>query len=336
VQGFLSDAAPRLRAQGVLYPDAGRPSNSPLGHHNVAWQLAGDRRFRASAGSVDDVAAEIAAFPGDAILSSEDFESALGAPERLVPIVGHPSLGNHVFSVVFWVRDQASYLESLFFEMLRHGMAMEARHFCDTVLSCGQIQHEDWTFHFDYNTSIRASLIYPQRYPCDPTPAKQSRIFAILRVWLAILAQRSPSNTPTCGSRCPRRSRSSFSTDWARARRIRRRHRREWPNCWTDGQHIYRRLRARRWRPVSPLEIGGSLALAASLAQLWLVLPRLRAESHWRNCSRCERRACLLTLLRGSHREPGPFPVPLPEPCRAYQKEAGPHRAEEAQLGARA
>src|SRR5438477_7032289 len=122
LQQFLSATAQEFRAQGLLYPISGRPANSPEGHHNIAWQMGGDRRFRSSAGTLDDVASEISSFPGDAILSSEDFETILGVPDRFLPLLEHPLLKEHAFTIVLWVRDQASYLESLFFEMLGHRM----------------------------------------------------------------------------------------------------------------------------------------------------------------------------------------------------------------------
>jgi hypothetical protein len=156
LQRFLASAADGLRAQGVLYPAAGQGSSD--GHHNIAWQLAGDRRFRSSAGALDDVALEISSFSGDAILSSEDFESILGTPRRFLPLLKHPSLKDHRFTIVLWVRDQASYLESLYFEMLRHRMADEGDRFCRRALVHGQIQHEDWTFHLDYE-AINAGLV---------------------------------------------------------------------------------------------------------------------------------------------------------------------------------
>ena len=131
LQRFLSSAAAEFRAKGFLYPKSGRPEETPDAQHNIAWQLGGDRRFRASAGSLDDLAVEISSFPGDAIISSEDFESILGTPGRFLPMLKHPLLKNHSFTIVFWVRDQVSYLESLFFEMLRHRMALDALRFCE-------------------------------------------------------------------------------------------------------------------------------------------------------------------------------------------------------------
>src|SRR6185437_8931332 len=56
VQTALAAAAGRLRERHLLYPKAGRPADFD-GHHNVAWQLAGDHRFRPAFGTVNDVAA---------------------------------------------------------------------------------------------------------------------------------------------------------------------------------------------------------------------------------------------------------------------------------------
>ena len=137
LQRFLASATDALRARGALYPMAGRGSSD--GHHNIAWQLAGDRRFRSSAGALDDLALEISSFSGDAILSSEDFEGILGTPSRFLPLLKHSLLKDHSFTIVLWVRDQASYLESLFFEMLHHRMAEEGDRFCRRILAHGQI-----------------------------------------------------------------------------------------------------------------------------------------------------------------------------------------------------
>jgi hypothetical protein len=150
LQRCLASASDGLRERGVLYPSSGRGPQD--GHHNLAWSLAGDRRFRASDGGLDEVANEISSFSGDAILSSEDFESVLGRPQALLPLLKHRLLKNRRFTIVLWLRDQASYLESLYLEMLRHRMADEGRLFCRRALAQGQIQHEDWTFHLDYRT----------------------------------------------------------------------------------------------------------------------------------------------------------------------------------------
>jgi hypothetical protein len=51
--------------------------HSPFaGHHNIAWELCGDRRFRPDLGTIDDFFSEIDKSDRNVILSSEDFESA--------------------------------------------------------------------------------------------------------------------------------------------------------------------------------------------------------------------------------------------------------------------
>ena len=157
IQAAFAGAPDLLRECNLLYPQAGRPADSG-GHHNLAWQLARDRRFDAAQGTVDQAAAEIAAFDGDAILSSEDFESVLGSPERLRALTRHGALGGRDAILVIYVRDQAEYCESLFLEMMRHGMARDTGRFCDDVLSAGAFRFEDWVFHFDYDALCRRIL----------------------------------------------------------------------------------------------------------------------------------------------------------------------------------
>jgi len=84
------------------------------------------------------------------VLSSEDFESVLATPERLAPLLRHPALRDHAFTIVLYVRDQVSYLEALFIELLQHGMVTPASTVCDQVLAEGVLRHRAWAFHFDY------------------------------------------------------------------------------------------------------------------------------------------------------------------------------------------
>lgn len=149
LQKFLHREAGALAGRGVLYPRTGRIGRS-FDHHSIAWQLTGDRRYRAELGTLDQLAAEIAAFDGDAIVSSEGFGTLLAAPDGLAPLLRHPALGGHDLTLLLYLRDQASFSESLFFEMLKHGMAEEAARFGDAVLTQGQVRYREWTFHFDY------------------------------------------------------------------------------------------------------------------------------------------------------------------------------------------
>lgn len=150
LQFFLYHVADLLRQRGMLYPAAGRPDFVRSGQHNIAWQLSGDSRFDPRAGTVDDLAAEIDAFPGDAIVSSEDFESLLVAPERLAPLLLHPALRDHAFTLLIYLRDQASYVESLFAELLQHGVGIPPAELCALAVSRGALRYGPRSFEFDY------------------------------------------------------------------------------------------------------------------------------------------------------------------------------------------
>lgn len=122
IQHFMSRHASALASLGYLYPTVGRLE--PLsGHHNVAWRLLDDRRFRVDRGTPDEIVEEIAAADGDVVVSSEDFIRAFvwrfdqfsqfvdrlrAAPMRIVAIV--------------YLRNQLDFLRSNYFERLKGGL----------------------------------------------------------------------------------------------------------------------------------------------------------------------------------------------------------------------
>jgi hypothetical protein len=150
LQNFLFSVTERLRECGILYPSAGVNQQIGYGHHNIAWQLMRDRRFLRAAGTIDDLANEIAQFDGDAILSSEDFESVMDDPDRLAPLQQHPALRDREFIFVVYVRNQAAYIESLFLELIHHGMGDEFTRFVQPVFHDRKIRLREWTYQFDY------------------------------------------------------------------------------------------------------------------------------------------------------------------------------------------
>jgi hypothetical protein len=87
LQIFLRNNTKRLRDAGILYPYAGCLDSVASGHHNIAWQIARDRRFDKALGDIGALAKEIGNFSGDILLSSEDFEGALGRPEAFAPLM---------------------------------------------------------------------------------------------------------------------------------------------------------------------------------------------------------------------------------------------------------
>jgi hypothetical protein len=77
LQRALSRHQETLRSRRYLYPRTSRPPQAPDGHHNVALEISGDRRFRSEYGTLEDLIAEIqGARDHHILLSSEDLFSS--------------------------------------------------------------------------------------------------------------------------------------------------------------------------------------------------------------------------------------------------------------------
>ncbi|MDE2318181.1 MAG: hypothetical protein KGK02_00610 [Rhodospirillales bacterium] len=153
LQACLAQNREALRAQGILYPTAGCPGDAPA-QHNIAWQLARDRRFHSAYGTMDDAADEIAAHGGNTIISSEDFESILQQKEWLDKLALHPKLLAYRIVFVIYLREQCSYFQSLFLQITRNGMTQDAARMAEAVYETGMLKLQDWEFQFDYGRMV--------------------------------------------------------------------------------------------------------------------------------------------------------------------------------------
>lgn len=167
IQAAFDERRPWLRAKGVLYPVSQDGNNA---HHNLAWEIAGDRRFDPAALTIADAVAQIAAFDGDAVLSSEDFESFLHRPQALAPLLQPLRAAGHQVSLVIYFRERRSYARSLYTELLRHGYAATFDEFLAEIEANGMLQYREWVFQFAYRR-VRAALaayqdarLLPRRY----------------------------------------------------------------------------------------------------------------------------------------------------------------------------
>jgi hypothetical protein len=149
LQRFLAEHSELLRSCNFLFPRTGRLERSP-GHHNIAWQIARDRRFQLTGGNTESLLAEIAAFDGNVILSSEDFESSIGNSERWSAFLKKLRLLGRSIVVIVYLRSQTGYLESLYQENLKHGCGDEFWCCAQKILSDGTIRYNDQIFHFNY------------------------------------------------------------------------------------------------------------------------------------------------------------------------------------------
>lgn len=145
-RGAVSDA-------GLHYPSVGMPPDF-AGHHNLAWELARDRRHVPEHGNVPLLLAGLAGVETDVIVSSEDFESVVARPDRWVSLV--EGLGRLGFAVEFivYLRDPVRHLRSLYAELLRDGFGDEFHKVALTALDTGRIERRDQVFMLDQNRVV--------------------------------------------------------------------------------------------------------------------------------------------------------------------------------------
>lgn len=105
---------------GVLYPVAGRANGA--GHHNLAWAVGADPRFRPAKGAWPEVWEEIArAAPHTALISSEAFE--FKRPKRVMAALSEGlATGGHTLEAAIYLRPHPARLLSSFSERVKRGI----------------------------------------------------------------------------------------------------------------------------------------------------------------------------------------------------------------------
>ena len=155
LQTMLARNAEHFLSEGLYYPATGRIG---YGQHNLAWELSGDDRYRPVAGRLVDLAAELHGYqlPELVLVSSEDFEILYTQPRALARLrMTFEHLGYSVW-VVITLRNPADYLESLYVELLKHGLEQEFDAFVSDTISNGCVSLRDWRFCLDYARLVRS------------------------------------------------------------------------------------------------------------------------------------------------------------------------------------
>jgi len=154
LQHFLDSRPRQLAASGYLYPRVGRPEGAPAGHHNLAWQISGDRRFLTDYGTEDDLLREIAETNLNIIISSEDFECSAHHHERFEKFIAALRRLAIRVSLIVYLRNQIDYAESLYCTQIHQGFDQPFSTFCDEILELGAARWREWIFPFDYESFI--------------------------------------------------------------------------------------------------------------------------------------------------------------------------------------
>lgn len=117
LQAWLKKNKPALQRLGYLYPRTGWTSG---GHHNLAYELLGRKRFSEAPGRLAELEAEIASSP-NAILSSEEFEFLeLSDVRRL-----KAALGEREARIVVYLRRQDALVASSYAQQVKMGARMK-------------------------------------------------------------------------------------------------------------------------------------------------------------------------------------------------------------------
>ena len=143
-----------FETQGILFPRAGHVRNG--GHHNIVWELNGDAGFDPSVGTLADLATELRETPfSSVILSSEDFEFWYLRPDLLAQLKDVAAAAGFGIDVVLVLRPVNEYVESLYKELLKHGLNVSRSSFLDTIVTTGGYPFKERLYRFDYAEMVR-------------------------------------------------------------------------------------------------------------------------------------------------------------------------------------
>jgi hypothetical protein len=135
-----------LQRHNYLYPRTGRPPGAADGHHHIARELSGDRRFRPEYGAAADLLAEVRDSYQDVILSSEDFECSVLDPCGFEAFVRLLRANHFAIRVIVYLRNQVDYAQSLYQTMLPFGVPDSFGAFLGKILEDGRFCWQEWVF----------------------------------------------------------------------------------------------------------------------------------------------------------------------------------------------
>lgn len=148
-QVWIRENTEALAAEGVLVPATGTVSPNS-GHHNIAWHLRADPRFKPAWGTLDDLLNEFAVSHAKAaILSAEALEFLADSPSGLRRLDDElKSAGHH--PVYVWVhRLPETYFVSLHAQLNRVGRPTGFFRMISEILIVGKLSFPDRSYYFD-------------------------------------------------------------------------------------------------------------------------------------------------------------------------------------------
>jgi hypothetical protein len=156
LQASLAAGAHILRQHGIHRLNVGVP---PLNgaHHNLAWEITQDARFRSDTGTLLSMIDEIEtsgrdpAVP-DVIMSSEEFECSISAqPAAFRRFIAEVVNQGFEVVIIVYLRDQVDYVLSLYFELLKHGLSEALDDFVGKGIERGFVAYKQQVFALRYD-----------------------------------------------------------------------------------------------------------------------------------------------------------------------------------------
>ena len=155
IQRFLAGNSEALARAGLYYPQAGRRSGAFPGHHAVVSELRNTPRLEADAGTLAAVTAEIVRVrPQRACLSAEGFSTLHERDDALVALRDAIAAIGYRPRIVLYVRAQDEYAESLYAELVKHGLTRSAADCFGDMMQHGVANELGRTYRFAYGRLV--------------------------------------------------------------------------------------------------------------------------------------------------------------------------------------
>jgi hypothetical protein len=152
--------ADQLRANGIFVPRLGFDEDFLLGgHSNIARELSEDVLYNPRFGTVTAILDKLAAAETHtAILSSELFEFLHARPNALKKLADALHTIGYEAKIIVYLRSRPHYIESLYSQMLRHGLDCPFDEYLEYVLQNGSYESTDGftIFQFEYSKIVAA------------------------------------------------------------------------------------------------------------------------------------------------------------------------------------
>ena len=160
IQHLLRAKNSALQERGYFYPRSGQIPDLP-GHHNLAWEISGDHRFRESAGTIDDLMREINKRSENIILSSEDFGTALDHQAKFSEFILLLQSSGFLVRLIVYLRNQVDYVLRSYLALLPSGWNLSWRE------SIFDLDHRDMLRRLRENDEVPQGYIVLHRAGVD-------------------------------------------------------------------------------------------------------------------------------------------------------------------------